>query len=76
MTTGPFGSIADDSLVSETAIENGDPVFTNDQLEKMSSTMLRRLAAHSDTECINGKSPRYIITCYFSCQRSLTEYSD
>jgi len=76
MSAQPFGSVTNDSLVSETAEANGDPVFTKAELEAMSNTMVRRLAANADTDEIHGKSPRFQIHAYFRVQRSLTEYSE
>ena len=76
MSAQPFGSVTNDSLVSETAEANGDPVFTAAELNRMSNTMVRRLAANADTDEIHGKSPRFQIESYFRVQRSLTEYSE
>ena len=76
MSASPFGSVEDDRLIDEVATDNNDPVFTKAQLDKMSNTMVRRLAASADTDVVNGKSPRMIIECYFTCQRDLTEFQD
>lgn len=74
MTTSPFGSVTDNRIVDETALENNDPVFTQEELDRMSNTMLRRLAANAETNEINGKSLRLEIVSYFRCQRSLGDY--
>lgn len=78
MSTQPFGSVADSSIVSETALDNGEThlIFTQEQLDAMSNTMLRRLAAAADTDEIHGKSVQLQIKCYLRCQRSLFEYAN
>lgn len=62
------------SLVQETAIENGDPCYTLEQLDRFAPKLLRRLAANANTNEINGKSTMYEIKEYFACQRGLSEY--
>lgn len=74
MTTNPFGSVTDNRIVNETALSNGDPVFTKEELDRMSNTMLRRLAANADTDEINGKSLRLEIVSYFRCQKSFEDF--
>lgn len=61
-------------LVEETALENGDPVFSKDQLENFSYQMLRNLGAYADTDQINGKSPMMLVKSYYGCQHSLSEW--
>lgn len=74
MSVQPFGSVADDRIVDEVATDNGDPVFTKEEMNRMSNKVVRRLAANANTDVINGKSTRLEITAYFSCQRVLTDY--
>lgn len=64
------------SLVSETALDNGDPCFTQAQLDRFSNTLLRRLAAEAKSDEIHGKSPQLLTVSYFRCQYSLTEFAD
>lgn len=54
-------------LVDETAVENGDPVFTREEVEEMDSKKLRRLAADSNTDSMNGRNTRLEWIAYFSC---------
>jgi hypothetical protein len=63
-------------LVKERALERGDYnlIFTQQQLDQMSNTMLRRLAAAADTDEINGKSVKLQIQSYLRCQASLSDY--
>ena len=75
-TQNAFGSVRDDRIVNETALDNGEEAYTVEQLNKMSNTMLRRLAANADTDVVNGKSTKMEIISYHRCQRSLTEYSE
>jgi len=63
-------------LLNKRAIDTGDIdlIFTHEQLDRMSNTMLRRLAASANSEEINGKSVQLQIRYYLACQHSLTEY--
>lgn len=54
-------------LVDETAAQNGDPVYSRDELAAKDHQELRRMAADANTDEINGKSTRLEITAYFSC---------
>lgn len=65
-------------LVNERALERGDTdlIFTQEQLDRMSNTMLRRLAAAANSEEINGKSVKLQIQSYLRCQHSLTDYNE
>lgn len=65
-------------LVNERALERGDTdlIFTQEQLDRMSNTMLRRLAAAANSDEINGKSVKLQIQSYLRCQHSLTDYSE
>lgn len=55
------------ALVDETATENGDPVYSRDELEDMDQHELRRMAAKANTNEINGKSDKLQVIAYFSC---------
>lgn len=72
----PESNESNNTLLDETAVDNGDPIFTEAELERMSHTMLRRLAAEASTSEINGKSNKLLITLYFKGQKSLDEFSD
>lgn len=61
-------------LVNETAVENGDLVFTTEELQDFDIMLLRNLAAEASTDAINGKSTKYEIVEYFRCQRNISEY--
>ena len=63
-------------LLEQRAIDTGDIdlIFTDEQLDRMSNTMLRRLAAAANSDEINGKSVQLQIRYYLACQYSLTEY--
>jgi len=76
MSTNPFGSVTDDTLVDETAIDTGQThlVFTREELDRMDNQVVRRLAAEFDSSEIHGKSPRFQITAALAVQRSLSEY--
>lgn len=65
-------------LVEQRALERGDTdlIFTQEQLERMSNTMLRRLAAAANTDEINGKSVKLQIQSYLRCQHSLNDYNE
>lgn len=73
-TQSPFEDIGNLSIVNEKALQNGDMCFTEDELDQFSYPMLRNLAAHAETDEINGKSNKLEIRSYFRCQRSLREY--
>jgi len=62
------------SLVSETAIDNGDLIFTKSEFENLHYQYVRNLAAEANTDEINGKSNRLEIQSYFVCQRALDEF--
>jgi len=63
-------------LLEQRAIDTGDThlIFTREQLDRMSNTMLRRLAAAANSDEINGKSVKLQIHYYLACQRTLSEY--
>jgi hypothetical protein len=61
-------------LIDETALENGDPVFTKEQLKQFNYQLKRNLAAQASTSEINGKSPMLVVETYFRCQYSLGEF--
>lgn len=74
----PFGSVKDARLAPVNAMETGqlELIFTRHELDRMSNTMIRRLAASLDTDDINGKSPKFQIVAALACQRSLLEYAE
>lgn len=78
MTTDPFGSIADDSLVEDTAISTGQTelVMTPEQFDALDNKVVRRLAAELDSDEIHGKRPRFVIRAGIAVQHSLSEYAD
>jgi hypothetical protein len=65
-------------LLNQRAIDTGDInlIFTGEQVDRMSNTMLRRLAAAANSDEINGKSVQLQIKYYLACQHSLTEYAE
>lgn len=77
-TTRPFGSVRDDSLVSENALTTGqtDLILTGEQFDRMHSTVVRRFAAALDTDEVHGKVPRFVIRAALVRQRTLGEYAD
>lgn len=75
-TQSPFRDNSTLRIVDETAIENGDDVYTLDELDKMDPQLLRRLAANANTDCIHGKSVHLEIRSYFARQRTLSEFSE
>lgn len=54
------------SLVSEKAVENGDRVFSREELEEMDVHILRNYAADANTDAISGRSTKTEIFSYFS----------
>jgi len=62
------------SLVEETAVDTGDMIFTTEQVNEFSYQMLRNLASEANTNCINGKSKKLLIQCYYGRQRTLSDY--
>jgi len=63
-------------VTQETAVDNDDPVFTNAQFEQLEQHFLRRLAAASDCEEINGMSTLPELKSYFVVQYSMEDYSE
>lgn len=78
MSDKPFGGIEETSLVDETPLDTGQTelIFTRDELDAMSNTMIRRLASELETDEIHGKRPRFVITTALARQKSLTEYEE
>lgn len=54
-------------LVDETAAQNGDPVYTREELEAMGQHEIRQLAGEADTTEVTGKSTKLEIIAYFTC---------
>ena len=63
-------------VTQETAVDYNDPVFTNDQFENLEQHFLRRLAAASDCDEINGMSTLPELKSYFVVQYSMADYSE
>ncbi len=63
-------------LVDRTAVDTGETqlIFTQEQLDRMSNTMIRRLAAASVSDEVDGKSVKLQIHAYLCGQHTLTEY--
>ena len=78
MNQNPFGSVGNDRLVSETAIETGQTelILTREQFDNLDNKVVRRLAAQFNGEDVNGKSPRFQTRAALAVQRSLDEYAD
>lgn len=76
MSSTPFRDTSALSIVDESAIDNGDDVYTSEELSNMDPQLLRRLAANANTNCINGKSVHLEIKSYFGRQRTLPEFDD
>ncbi|WP_246982112.1 hypothetical protein [Halorientalis marina] len=53
-------------MVDERAAENGDPVFSLEELEEMHYQEIRRIAANANTDAIGGKSTKLEIFAYFA----------
>lgn len=69
-------SVRDLRLVDETALDVGDPCFTKEELDQFSHKLLRRLAAQSNSDEINGKSNQLELRAFYHCQRSLSDYAN
>lgn len=68
-------------LVDETALDvdhciQEDLVFTKEEVESFTYPMLRNLAAHVESDAINGKSVSLKVRDFFACQYSLQEFED
>lgn len=77
-TQSPFGSAANDTLVSENAISTGQTelIMTREQFDALDNKVVRRLAASLNSEEIHGKRPRFVVRAAIAVQRSLDEYAD
>lgn len=78
MSADPFTPTSELSIVNETALTEGnhDFIFTSEQLKEFDTHLLRNLAAHANTDEVNGKSTALEMQAYFRCQRSLSEFAD
>ena len=78
MTTNPFGSIGNDTLVSQTAVDTDQShlVFTKEQFDNLDNKVVRRLAAEFSSGEVNGKSPRFQTRAALAVQRTLDEFSE
>ena len=53
-------------VVDGHASENGDPVFTLEELEAMDAQRIRNLAADANTDAVSGRSTRVEMYSYFT----------
>jgi len=63
-------------LVTETALDNGDPILTTEEARNYSNKVLRRMAAEANTDCISGRSVMLEWQAYFCCQKTLSDYAN
>jgi hypothetical protein len=63
-------------LVSETALDKGETelILTTEQAEKADPTLLRRFAAASESEEVNGRSVKLEMVQFFTCQYTLSDF--
>jgi len=54
---------------------NGHLVFSETELDRMSHTMLRRLAQHADSDEVSGRSTRIELKKFFHGQHELSDFS-
>lgn len=62
------------SLVPESASDNGDEVYTKEELKDMDYDELRQMAANVDSDAINGKSTKMEIISYFAGQATMEDF--
>ena len=65
-------------LVDETALDRGETelILTTEQAQNADPTLLRRFAAASESDEINGKSVKLAIQGYLMCQYTLTDFAE
>jgi len=63
-------------LVSETALDKGETelILTTEQAKNADPTLLRRFAAASESEEVNGRSVKLEMLGYFTCQYTLSDF--
>jgi len=63
-------------LVSETALDRGETelILTTEQAQNADTTLLRRLAAASESSEVHGKSVRLQQVQYVACQYTLSDF--
>jgi len=62
-------------IVTESAIETGDPVLTTEEVQRIDNKVLRRMAAEANTDAVSGRSVALEWQSFFGRQRTLTEYT-
>jgi len=63
-------------LVDETALERGetDLILTTEQAKNADPTLLRRFAAASESDEVNGRSVKLEIIQFCACQYTLSDF--
>jgi len=63
-------------LVSETALDNDETelILTTEQAKNADPTLLRRFAAASESDEVNGRSVKLEMLGYFTCQYTLSDF--
>jgi len=63
-------------LVSETALDRGETelILNTEQTENADPTLLRRFAAASESEEVDGRSVKLEMLGYFTCQYTLSDF--
>jgi len=63
-------------LVNETALDRGETelILTTEQAENADPTLLRRFAAASESDEINGRSVKLEMLAYCTCQYTLSDF--
>jgi len=63
-------------LVSETALDRGETelILTTEQAKNADPTLLRRFAAASESEEVDGRSVKLEMLGYFTCQYTLSDF--
>ena len=74
MSTQPFRDTGTLRITDQKATETGDPVFTLEEVKRMDTKLLRKLAAEANTDVVHGKSTRLEQISFFACQKTLDEY--
>ena len=61
-------------LVNSTALDNGDPVLTTEEVDRIDNKVLRRMAAEANTDDISGRSVSLEWRAYFCRQYTLFDF--
>ena len=64
--------------MDETALDRGETelILTTEQAQNADPTLLRRFAAASESDEINGKSVKLQMIGYFTCQYTLKDFQE